>query len=436
MNYTLKNKYLLTFTLRDDGSSRFSKNTRWGLFPSAALGWKIIEEPFLKNVNSISDLKLRLGWGVTGQQNISNSNYSIDYYPYLATYLGSTSTAQYPFGGQFYTTQRPNPYDVNIKWEETTTQNVGLDFGFFKNRITGSLDYYIRKTNNLIGLIPVPLGTNFTNLLTTNVGNMENKGYELTLDTKIISSKDWFWEVGYNLSYNKNEITKLLKISDPNYVGVPVGFIGGGVGNTVQIYSVGYPKSSFFVYQQVYGQNGMPIEGLYVDRSGNGGNVISNLLNKYHYQKSDPDYTMGISSKLSYKKIDFSFSGRINLGNYVYNNLASNATYSGILSSTHYFSNVPRSINDTKFTNAQYFSDFYVENASFFKMDNISLGYNFAPFMQNKISMRLGLTVQNVFVITKYTGLDPEVNDGTNPGIDNNIYPRPRTYLVALSLDF
>ena len=422
MNYTLKDRYLFTFTLRDDGSSRFSSDNRWGLFPAAAFAWKINDESFLKNVSAVSDMKLRLGWGVTGQQDIGND------YPYLAVYRGSTPTAQYQFGNTFYNTLRPNPYDANIKWEETTTYNVGLDFGFLKNRITGTVDVYKRKTKDLLNFIPIAAGSNFSNFLTTNVGNLENKGFEVSLTGQVISKKDMSWSVGVNAAYNENKITKLTKTDDPNYPGVDAGLIGGGVGNFIQNQKVGYPVNSFFVFQQVYGSNGMPVEGLYVDRTGTGGTVTSNNLNKYHYKKPAPDYTLGINSRFAYKQFDFSFSGRANIGNYVYNNVASGALYSTVYNQSGFFNNLPKQVNNAKFTNTQYFSDLYIENASFFKMDNMSVGYNF----EKSLRARVSLTVQNVFTITKYKGLDPEV-DG---GIDNNFYPRPRVFVLGVNLTF
>ena len=422
LNYTLKDRYLLTVTLRDDGSSRFSKATRWGLFPAAALAWKIKEEAFMKSITAVSDLKLRLGWGITGQQDIGND------YPYLPVYRGSTATAQYQFGNEFYNTLRPNPYDANIKWEQTTTYNVGLDFGFLNNRITGTIDVYQRDTKDLLNFIPIAAGSNFSNFLTTNVGNLENRGAELSLNATIIAKKDLTWSVGYNVAYNENKITKLTKTDDPNYPGVDAGLIGGGVGNMIQNQRVGFPVNSFFVFQQVYGSNGMPIEGLYVDRTGKGGTVTSNNLNKYHYKKPAPDFTMGINSRIDYKQVDFSFSGRLNLGNYVYNNVASGALYSTVYNQSGFFNNIPKQSENAKFTNTQYFSDFYVENASFFKMDNMSVGYNF----EKTIKARLSFTVQNAFTITNYKGLDPEV-DG---GIDNNFYPRPRVFVLGVNLTF
>jgi TonB-dependent starch-binding outer membrane protein SusC len=428
LNYTLMDKYLLTLTIRDDGSSRFAKDNRWGLFPSAALAWKINEESFLKDVKAISQLKLRLGYGITGQQDIGG-----DYYPYLAVYKLSDPTAAYQFGSTFYPTLRPNPYDANIKWESTTTLNAGLDFGFANDRITGAIDVYQRKTEDLINYIPIAAGSNFSNFLTTNVGNLENKGAEFMINVKPVVTEDWLWSIGYNISYNENKITKLTKTDDPNYGGVDGGLISGGVGNYVQNQNLGYPVNSFFLFQQVYDVNGMPIEGLYVDRSGNGGNITSNNLNKYHYKQPAPKVTMGISSNVAYKNIDFAFSGRINIGNYVYNNIASErARYSTLYNQSGFFNNLPTSVNDTKFTDPQYWSDFYVENASFFRMDNISLGYNFNKFITQKLKARMSFTVNNAFVITNYKGLDPEV-DG---GIDNNIYPRPRVYVLGLSVTF
>jgi iron complex outermembrane receptor protein len=427
VNYTLMDKYLLTFTLRDDNSSRFSKDNREGLFPSAAFAWKIKEESFLKNISAISELKLRLGYGITGQENIGND------YPYIPAYTLSTSTAQYQFGNTFYNTFRPNAYDANIKWESTTTQNIGLDFGLFKDRITGNVDAYIRKTTNLINNIPIAAGSNFSNYLTTNVGNLENKGIEATLNFQVISKKDIFWTIGTNFSYNQNKVTKLNKTDNPNDPGVDGGTISGGVGNTVQNVNLGFPNGSFYLYQQVYGSNGMPIEGLYVDRSGLGGVVSGSNANKYHYKKPAPDQTIGISSRFMYKKFDFSFSARANIGNYVYNNFASaNGNYSSLYNQSGFFNNLPKQVTTTNFINPQYFSDIYLENASFFRMDNMSCGYNFGEILGQKLKARLSFTVQNVFVITKYKGLDPEV-DG---GIDNNVYPRPRVFLLGVNLTF
>jgi TonB-dependent starch-binding outer membrane protein SusC len=425
LNYSLMDKYLLTFTLREDGSSRFSKANRWGLFPSAAFAWKVKEESFLKDVNAVSDLKLRLGYGVTGQQNITSSDY-----PYLARYTFGEPTAAYQFGNRWINTLRPEGYDANLKWEETTTINFGLDYGFLKNRLTGSIEYYYRQTKDLINTIPVPAGTNLTNKILTNVGDLVNSGVEFSILGRIISTEDMAWEVGYNVSFNKNEITKLTATDDPNYKGVFVGGISGGVGNTIQIHSVGFPAYSYYIYEQVYDKAGKPIEGLYVDRNGDG--EISDL-DKYQYKKPSPDAFMGFNSRFTYKNWDFSFSGRVNLGNYVYNNVNSgNGVSAYMYNSVGYATNVVSDAVYTGWVNPKYWSDYYIQDASFMRMDNINLGYQFKNIAADKLDAYLSLTVQNAFLITKYKGLDPEVFNG----IDNNIYPRPRIFLLGLRIDF
>lgn len=424
LNYTFKDKYLLTATLRQDGTSRFSEDNRWGLFPSAALAWKIHEEPFLQNVDEISQLKLRLGYGVTGQQRIGQGDY-----PYLGRYTYGEPNASYQFGDEFVQTLRPEGYNANLKWEETTTYNVGLDYGFLNDRIFGSIEAYYRETTDLLNVIPVPAGTNFTNRILSNVGTLEVKGLEVNLTGRPISTEDSFWEIGFNLSHNVNEITKLTTVDDPNYIGVETGGIAGGTGNTVQIHSVGYPRSSFYVFEQVYDEEGNPIEGLYVDRNDDG---VINDDDKYRYHSPDPDVTLGLSSRFEYQNWDASFSARANLGNYVYNNVASSNSFYSDMLYTQYIRNAPTSIFDTNFSTEQFHSDHYVENASFLRMDNITLGYTFGNLFEGISSLRLSAAVQNAFVITNYSGLDPEVFNG----IDNNMYPRPRTFMLGLNLNF
>ena len=430
-NYSLKDRYLLTFTLRDDGTSRFSPDTRWGLFPSAAFAWQIMNEPWMQGSSLFSQLKLRLGYGITGQQEINQGNY-----PYLPRYTYSQNTAAYQLGNVFYLTLRPEGYNAGIKWEETTTYNIGLDYGFFQDRIYGSVDVYKRKTKDLLNFIPVPAGANLTNYLLSNVGDLENKGVEFSIYGRAISKADLSWTIGFNATYNKNKITRLTATDDPNYLGVETGGISGGVGNNIQMHSVGYPANSFFVYQQVYDENGKPIEGLYVDRNGDG--QITNA-DKYHYKSPAADFFFGITSNLQYKNWNFAFSGRANFNNYVYNNVNSaNAVYRELYHPEGpYLANIATAVNETGFYNPQYFSDYYIENASFFRMDMISLSYLFKDLTKagsgkTPVDLGVSFTMNNAFVITKYSGLDPEVFGG----IDNNIYPRPVTYVLGVNLHF
>jgi TonB-dependent starch-binding outer membrane protein SusC len=423
VNYTLKDRYMLTFTLRDDGSSRFSGKNQWGLFPSASFAWKIKDESFLRNIKAITELKIRIGWGVTGQQNISSGDY-----PSMELYRGSLRGYSYQFGNSFIRTFRPGPFDANLKWESTTTQNAGLDFGFADDRITGSVDIYKRVTDNLLLNANVPNGSNFSNSVLTNVGSMENKGAEFSLNLKPISTKDQVLSVGFNISYNVNKITKLLLTDNPDYPGIPTG--GGPFGGNIEIQRVGSAINSFLVNKQVYDVNGNPIEGVYVDLSGNGGAVNNITADKYVYKKPAPDYLMGLSARYSYKNLDISASSRISIGNYVYNNNAASASYD-IRYANEYWANSPKFLEDTKFVTRQPYSDYFVENASFFKLDNASAGYRFDNLI-NRLSVRISFTVQNAFTITKYKGIDPEVSSG----VDNNLYPRPRIFLVGVSLTY
>lgn len=432
LNYSLMNRYLLTFTLRNDGSSRFNKDNRWGLFPSVALAWKMNEEGFMKDVRAISDLKLRLGYGITGQQNLGSGDY-----PYLPRYMASKAGASYFFGDKKYSLLVPLAFDANLKWEETTTYNVGIDYGFLNGRITGALDLYYRKTEDLLNTVAVAAGTNFNNQLLTNVGTLENKGIEFSINAHAITSKDWNWNLGYNISYNKNEITKMTINDDPNYVGVIHGGIDGATGTNVMINAVNNPYNSFYVFEQVYDQNGKPIEGAYVDHNGDGkvgekendGDLIA-------YKKSAPDVFMGLTSQLSYKNWDLSFAMRASIGNYVYNNVQSNREAWGgseMYDNTGFLKNRINSAGDTNFKEPRRRSSYYVQNASFLRMDNISLGYTFNKLFNEKQTARVYATVQNPFVITKYSGLDPEIS---GEGIDNNIYPRPRVFMIGLNLNF
>lgn len=432
LNYVYSDKYYLTFTLRNDGSSRFSEDNRWGLFPSLALAWNMKQESFLSDNDVVSSLKLKLGYGITGQQDIGTD------YGYFGTYKNGQPTAQYIYYNTItgtydripFNTIRPNGYDENLKWEETTTYNVGLDYGFLNNRISGSLDVYLRETNDLLNQIPVPAGANLTNELTTNVGSLENKGFELSVNAVAINKKDFTWNIGANVTYNDNEITKLTNVDDPNYLGVQVGDISGGTGNKVQIHQVGNAASSFFVYKQIYGTDGRPIEGVYEDYNNDGEFNESDL---YVFKNPAPKVMLGFNTSLNYKDWDFTMSGRANLGMYAYNNMASSSGfYNNLQVNGEYLRNVNTDVFNTGFNTAQYFSDYYVQEASFFRMDNITLGYNMKKLLGNKLNMRVYTSVNNVFVVTDYDGIDPEV-DG---GIDNNIYPRPRTFLLGVNVSF
>ena len=425
-NYMFDQRYMLTVTLRNDGSSRFAKGNRWGLFPSVALAWRISEEAFMKEQDVLSDLKLRLGYGITGQQDVGQD------YPHLARYRYSEAGANYFFGNQMYSLLRPEKYDKNLKWEETTTYNVGLDFGFLRNRLSGSIDAYYRKTDNLLNTVSVPAGANFGNILLTNVGELVNRGLELNLTGRIIESNDLNWTVNYNVGYNRNRITKLTDYNDPNYVGAIHGGISGGTGINVLIHKTGAPFGSFYVYEQIYDQNGKPIEGAYVDQ--NDDNEI-NDKDLIAYKDPAPDVVMGFSSELTYKNWDFSFAMHANIGSYAYNNVLSNRiAYGGadLYDPSGFLKNRLNAAREMNFLTPQYQSSHYVQKTSFLRMDNISLGYTFSS---GRIpgNLRIFGSVQNPFVITSYKGLDPEF---TNEGIDNNIYPRPRTFLLGVSYNF
>ncbi len=426
LNYSYKGRYLLTATVRRDGSSRFSEDNRWGLFPSVALGWNIHDESFLSNTDFLNQLKLRASYGITGQQE------GIGYYDYISYYNLSSPTARYQLGETFYNMYRPGGYYQNRKWEETSTFNVGLDYGFANNRVSGSIDYYYRETNDLLNNIVQPAGTNFTNRIVANVGSMVNKGVEFAVNVVPVRNSDWNWDVNYNVTFNKNEITNLTIAPDPTFPGNEYGGVNGGVGNTIQINSVGSPRGAFYTYQQVYDQNGKPVEGLFVDRDGNG---VINERDRYQYQQADPKVFMGLSSNVSYRKWNGGFVARANFGNYVYNNVYSNlGRMSAVGGLPNILNNASVNILETGFGGSninQLMSDYYVHNASFLRMDNIFVGYNVGKIFGDA-SLRLSATVQNAFVITKYKGLDPEIGGG----IDNSFYPRPRTYVLGINLDF
>ena len=426
-NYSLLDRYLFTFTMRADGSSRFHKDERWGYFPSAAIGWKIKNEAFLKDVDAVSDMKLRLGWGMTGQQEGIN-----DYY-YITTYSNNSQGAYYPIVGNG-STIRPDAYNTRLTWEKTTTYNAGIDLGFFNDRLTANIDYYYRKTTDLINTVAVSAGTNFRNRVTSNIGGLHNQGLEFSVTARPIQTTDWSWELGFNFTYNDNEIDELVAGNDSDYKILHGGLAVGDSGSDgIQAYAVGQPASAYYTFQQVYDENGQPIEGEFVDRNGDG--VINNN-DRYFYKKADADVMMGLTSKLMYKNWDFSFSLRASLGNYAYNAVEANNSntsvdrlYNG--DSWHNVLTMGMDKNWAYVSTTDALSDYFIQNASFLKCDNITLGYSFDKLF-GKIGGRVYATVQNVFTITKYKGIDPEISGG----YDGNIYPRPFTGIFGLSLNF
>ncbi|QHS60031.1 SusC/RagA family TonB-linked outer membrane protein [Chitinophaga agri] len=419
-NYTLLDRYLLTASFRRDGSSRFGPANHWGNFSSVAAAWKIKEEAFLKDVNLFSDLKVRVGYGVTGNQDIGLA------YPFLPIYTQGANNVQYPFGNGPYYTYRAEAYDPNIRWEQTAAWNAGLDYGFLKNRITGTLDFYYKKTKDLLADIPTAAGANLSNHVLTNVGNIESKGVELAINATVIDKQQLSWKAGFNISYNENKILKLSNVSDSSSEGILTGGISGGTGNSIQINTVGYAPQTFYVYKQVYGPDGRPVEGVY-EKPGEGSNMF------YRYKSANPKLTMGFTSQFNYQQWDLSFVLRSNIGNYVYNNIRSaGGAYNSIRTSMGYMGNVNADYLNSGFSNSQYSSDYYVENASFLRMDNLSLGYNFGKILRNTATLRVNAIVQNVFVITKYSGLDPEIFGG----IDNNPYPKPRIYSLGINIAY
>lgn len=427
-NFTFSNKYLLTVSVRRDASSKFSPDTRIGYFPAAAAAWRLRDE-FFRNSRVLSDLKLRVGWGETGQQDFGN------FYPYLPRYSQSNTSAQYQFGNTFFSFLRPSAYDANIKWESTKTTNVGLDFGFLNGRISGTIDAYIKKTEDLLSVIPVAPGSNFDITLLTNVGNMENKGIEFTLNTTPVKNTSLSWDFGFNVTYNKSKITNLLKQPDPNFKGIDVNGVGGGLSNYIGKYAVGYAPNVFFVYKQVYDNADVPIDGLFEDLNRDG---QINDADRYFYKKPAPDVTLGVNSQVNYKKWNFGIAGHGSFGNYVYNQIASN---NGLLRALKnpltFIQNGSRSYLETHFSGNstnEYLSDYFIENASFFRLDNINIGYNAGKVFSNSASLRILASAQNIFVITKYKGLDPEIS--SDGGVTYTIYPRPRIFSLGINLDF
>lgn len=422
LNYSFGSKYMLTATIRRDATSRFAKDVRWGTFPSLALGWRLTEESFLKENPVLSNLKLRLSYGVTGQQD------GIGNYNYLPVYTLSQNGAQALMGNEAIYTYRPAAYVENLKWETTTSYNIGFDFGFLKNRITGSFDFYTRKTKDLIATVPAAAGTTFNSKITTNVGNVNSKGIEFSINATPVQTKDWQWDLSYNFTWQTMKVKNLSLVPGSQATNTKVGPSIDSY--QLQVLTEGYAPYMFYVYHQLYDEkSGRPIEGAYADLNGDGSITEADL---YRFHSPAPDYIMGFSTSIRYKKWSLSTSLRANIGNYVYNGMAMNAgAWETVQYNNYQLNNLSTSYLKTGFTKRQYLSDYYVENASFLKMDNLSLGYNFGEVFKG-VNVNVSAMVQNVFCITKYSGVDPEVPNG----VDNSFYPRPRTYSLNIGINF
>ena len=425
-NYSFADRYLLTATFRADGTSRF-QNHKWGLFPSAAFAWNVMNEDFMSEVKGMSSLKLRLSWGQTGQQEVGG------YYDTFAKFLTNQLGSYYFFNDRLITPISALGYSADLRWETTTTYNVGFDLGFWNDRLTAAIDVYKRDTKDILNYIPVPALSNLTNYLNTNIGNMTNLGAELDLNAILIERKDMSWTAGFNVAYNHNEITKLTA-SDENATGVETGGISGGTGNNVQMFQVGFPMRTFNLYKQVYDQDGNPINGVYVDMNGDGQITADDKYMDKRF-KASPDFTFGFNTSFSYKNWTAALSGHASLGNWVYNNVASDTEMLADLWTNSFIGNRVSSATRSMFSQAQYLSDYYLQNGSFLKFDNFTLGYTFPKLFkvaENDASLNVFATVQNIYTLTKYTGIDPEVYGG----IDGTVYPRPRTFILGLKFNF
>lgn len=423
LNYTLMKRYLLTATVRRDGSSRFAKDNRWGTFPSVALAWRVSQENFFEPLRGIvNDFKLRASYGVTGQQD------GIGNYGYIPVYTAGLDGAQYQFGGKPVYTYRPEAYNPELKWETTKSWNYGFDLSLLNNRFTLSADYYTRKTENLLATVPVPAGTNFDKSMLENVGNVDSKGLELAVTAHVVDTKDWSWNVTANAAWQRVRIKNLtLTPGAPS----PDTEVGPWIDSyQMQVFSTDYAPYSFYLYKQLYDQEtGRPIEGMYADLDGDGQITTKD---RYHHHSPAPDWILGFSTSLSYKKWTLSTSMRANIGGYIFNGMAMNTGAWETMSYNDYqLNNLNRSFLDTRFQRRQYLSDYYLENASFLKMDNLQLAYDFGKVYKS-LNLHVSAMLQNVFTITKYKGVDPESMNG----VDTAIYPRPRTFSVTVGLNF
>ena len=438
-NLSFYDKYLLTLTVRNDYSSMFSKENRSGIFPSAGFAWRVSEESFMKNQELFSNLKLRLGWGITGQQNLYGDE-RININRYLPLYgLGTNAFSQYPMGAVNLFPIYPLAYNPDLKWEETTTYNAGLDFGFAKNRVYGTLDFYYKESKDLLANVMIPAGVNFANQMYMNNGAFSTKGVELGLNWDVVRNPRegaFNWSLGYNVSLNKLEITDYSEESS----NLKTEVAGGGGGIPISIFQIGYAPYTYYVYRQVYDTDGNPLEGVFEDLNADG-KIDGN--DRYFFHSPNPNTTMGLSTNFSYKKFDFSMAWRASIGNYIYNQMAAMNSYRIQLDpSGSYLQNI-YSTQYSAPTDIKRVSDEWIENGSFLKWDNATFGYNFNQITKD-VDMRIYFSVQNILTVTKANVNDPEVAAGSNnavvdaikPGVVNNLYPRPRTFLMGLNLNF
>lgn len=422
LNYSFDNRYLLNVTMRTDGTSRFSPDDRWGYFPSVGIGWRLNEEGFMKGISWLNSLKLRVSYGVTGQQEIGNN------YGYMPVYNTSTPGAYYLMGKDYIPMLRPQGYISNLKWETTTSWNYGFDFSVLDNRLSGSFDYYTRKTKDLLAEVPVPAGANFNSRMTTNVGNVDSQGLEFTLNATPVTTKDFTWDVSFNATWQSMKVKNLSLAPGTATVNTLVGPTFDSY--AIQVLSEGYEPYMFYLYHQLYDNNGKPIEGMYADTNDDG--VIDNN-DRYRCKSPTPDWILGFSTNLQWKKWTLGFSLRANIGNYVYNgNAMSMGAWETVSYNTYQLNNLNASYLKTGFQHRQRLSDYYLENASFLKMDNISLRYTFGKISDWCSNLYVGAMIQNVFTLTEYSGVDPEVPNGC----DNSFYPRPRTFSLSVGVDF
>ncbi len=428
---SIADKYILNGSFRADGSSRFTKDNRWGYFPAVSAAWRVHEESFMKDSKFFSDFKIRGSWGITGQQDTGIR------YPSIPLYSGSTNTASYQIGYDadgnpiFIPTYAPLSYNSNLKWEETETINFGFDLGFFNNRLTASVDMYRRNTTDLILYAQNPQGVNFANYAFYNIGSLENKGVEISADVFPVKSDDMTWRIGVNATFQNSEITSLSNSDVGNFPGYNVTGIAGGTGSTIQNHQVGFAPFSFLVFEQAYDADGHPVEGSYVDRNGDG---IINSEDLYRFHKPAADMFYGFNTDFTYKAWWLSMQWRGSAGNYNYNNVYSNQgnRATALPSNGNYLNNASVSVLDSGFAGSQLQSDYYIQDASFLKWDNVTIGYTFKDVFDKGSTLQLTGAVQNVLVITGYKGIDPEFNNG----VDNNLYPRPRIFTLGLNVNF